>query len=115
MPARTAVLPIPFPVRRAVKILLSLLAAALVIAASHPSARAAERHTIIVPAEDGYGFGDCLEGAKACGRIVADAWCEANGLSVATAYGRADDVTGTTLGATPTKVEPGAFIVTCSD
>ena len=50
-----------------------------------------------------------------CGRIVADAWCEANGLAAATAYGRAEDVTGTTPGAAAAKVEAGAFVVTCAD
>ena len=113
MIARAAVLPVP--VRRVAQVLLSLLAAALVMVASRPSARAAESHTIIVPAEDGYGFGDCLKGGMSCGRIVADAWCEANGLAAATAYGRAEDVTGTTPGAAAAKVEAGAFVVTCAD
>jgi hypothetical protein len=115
MPARTAFPTASFPVRRVMQVVLSLLAAALVIAACHPDAMAAENRTIVVPAEDGYGFNDCLQGAKSCGRVVADAWCEANGLSVATAYGRAEDVTGTTPGAAPAKVEPGAFIVTCAE
>ena len=110
-----AVLPAAIPVRRLVQVLLSVLAAAVVVAASHPSAEAAETRTIIVPAEDGYGFGDCLASTRSCGHVVADAWCEANGLSVATAYGRADDVTGTAPGATPAKIAPDAFIVTCKE
>lgn len=115
MSARVAISIARVPMRRTAQVLLSLLAAALVLAASHPAAKAVENHTIVVPAEDGYGFGDCLEGQKACGRIVADAWCEANGLAAATAYGRADDVTGTVAGATPVKVAPDAFVVTCRD
>ena len=116
MSARVAVLTAFVPMRRAVQVLLSLLAAAFVLAASHPIARAAgESRTIVVPAEDGYGFGDCLQGQKACGRIVADAWCEANGLSSATAYGRAEDITGAVAAATPVKVAPDAFIVTCKE
>ena len=115
MSARVAVSIALVPVRRAVQVLLSLLAAALVLAASHPAAKAGESRTIVVPADDGYGFADCLEGQKACGRVVADAWCEANGLAAATAYGRADDITGTVAGATPVKIAPDAFLVTCKE
>ena len=37
---------------------------------------------------------------KACGRVIADAWCEAHGYGRSLAYGRADDVTGAVLAST---------------
>src|SRR5579862_4286473 len=89
---------------------LSLRAAALLAAFAacyafgHPlpspamaqSASASAPHTFIVAANDGYGVEDCLSEGSACGQVVADAWCEAHGLSAAVHFGPADDVTGAT-------------------
>ncbi len=52
--------------------------------------------TFLIPASDGYGVADCLSGRHECGKVVADAWCESQGFSMAAAYGLAatEDVTG---------------------
>jgi hypothetical protein len=43
--------------------------------------------TFVVPATDGYGTAECLQGGGDCGRAVADGWCEANGFSRAAMFG----------------------------
>jgi hypothetical protein len=100
--------------RSFVKTLLALVAGLLVLWAAQIPTRAAQIQTFTIPATDGYGIEDCMTTDKACGRIVADAWCKAHGLAMSLAFGRADDVTAST--GTPTAaVEPSAFIVTCGD
>ena len=71
--------------------------------------------TFVIPANDGYGLGECLTGGRPCGRIVADAWCEAHGHGPARAFGRAEDVTAS-VATVSTKEEatPGSFVVSCS-
>jgi hypothetical protein len=103
--------------RKLLQFALTLGAALLVLTATHFQARAAEadRHMVVIPASDGYGFDDCLSGNKACGKVIADAWCEAHGMAIAQSYGRADDITASATGVSAPKFEPGAFIVTCSE
>jgi hypothetical protein len=63
----------------------------------HSGARAGVADTgasFIVSAADGYGVNECIQTGADCGRIVADAWCEAHGHAAAKAFGRADDITG---------------------
>jgi hypothetical protein len=50
----------------------------------------------LVPANDGYGVGNCLASGGDCGQLVADAWCEAHGFARAASFGptSAEDVTG---------------------
>ncbi len=57
---------------------------------------AAAQATFLVPANDGYGVGDCLASGGECGQIVADAWCETQGFRRAVDFGRtaAEDATG---------------------
>ncbi len=52
--------------------------------------------TFLVPANDGYGVGECLASGGECGRVIADAWCETQGFRRAVAFGPnpADDRTG---------------------
>jgi hypothetical protein len=102
--------------RKLVQFALTLGAALLVVAATHYQVHAqTDRHMIVIPASDGYGFDDCLSGNKACGKVIADAWCEAHGMAVAQSYGRADDVTASTVGISQPRLDPGSFIVTCSE
>jgi hypothetical protein len=72
--------------------------------------------TFVIPANDGYGLGECLTGGKPCGRIVADAWCEAHGRGPARAFGRAEDITAS-IGpaAMKTAATPGSIIVSCGE
>jgi hypothetical protein len=78
-------------------------------------AQAAEGHTFIIAATDGYGVEDCLAEGGDCGRVVADAWCEAHGHGAAISFGVADDVTGAI--ATPVVVASAhsPYFVRCSD
>ncbi len=69
------------------------------------SGRAGEAHSFIVAANDGYGIQDCLGEGGECGRVVADAWCEANGHGAALTFGRTADVVAAR--------QP--YVVTCGD
>jgi hypothetical protein len=42
--------------------------------------------TFMVPAADGYGFAECLISNRACGQVVADSWCEAQGYVKALSF-----------------------------
>lgn len=69
--------------------------------------------TFIVPANDGYGVGDCALAGGSCGQVVANQWCEAQGFARATSFGAADpaDVTGAIQGSkTGRPIE-----ITCAD
>jgi len=52
--------------------------------------------TFMIPANDGYGVGQCPPGASNCGKVLADAWCEAQGFSRSLSFSMLDpeDVTG---------------------
>ncbi|MFO1136605.1 MAG: hypothetical protein U1E30_15615 [Rhodoblastus sp.] len=77
------------------RIILPLMAGlALVAIAGRSQVQAADRNSFVINDNEGYGITECLTNGSACGRVVADAWCEAHGHGVAVAFGRADDVTG---------------------
>ena len=64
---------------------------------SPAKAPASVEKTFLIPSSDGYGVGDCLTTpGSECGQVVANAWCEAQGYSVAGSYGvaAADEYTG---------------------
>ncbi|WP_232631974.1 hypothetical protein [Methylobacterium sp. Leaf118] len=91
-----------------------------VCAADGPApARSHVEKTFLIPAEEGYGVGECLSGGPSeCGQVVANAWCEAQGYASATTYGVAaqDEYTGAIVGApipAPTTARP--LRVTCQD
>lgn len=65
--------------------------------------------TFVIPANDGYGIADCVESGSSCGKVVADAWCEAQGFRRSASIGPADvETTGS--------IEPGRrrISVTCA-
>ena len=74
-----------------------------------------EGHLFIIAAADGYGVEDCLAEGGECGRIVADAWCEAHGHGPALAFGVADDVTGAISGGAAAPVTDRPYMVRCGD
>jgi len=94
-------------------ILLYLLGAALALGLS-AQGRAAEGNTFIIAADAGYGVEDCLAEAGECGRVVADAWCEAHGHGAAISFGRADDVTGAIANGDP-RISETPYVVHCGD
>jgi len=101
--------------RRAIFRALLLLAFAFLTYMASRSSASAETHTFVISKNEGYGILDCLSGEKACGQIVADAYCESQGYAAPVAFGTAEDVTGKS-GTTPMpKAAPGAFIVTCRE
>jgi hypothetical protein len=96
------------------------LAAASLIALPSGASRAADgkESTFLIPASDGYGVADCLStGSSECGRVVADAWCEAQGFSRSESFGRAaaDEVTGSIDTLTPRKESERPIRITCAD
>ncbi|NNM72306.1 hypothetical protein [Enterovirga aerilata] len=50
--------------------------------------------TFVIPADDSYGVAECT--TPACGKVVADQWCAAQGYTRAITFGEADptEVTG---------------------
>ncbi|MDH7796186.1 MULTISPECIES: hypothetical protein [unclassified Beijerinckia] len=103
---------VPFP-----PMIIPLAAAFLALAATFGQVRAAEPvRSFVIAAEDGYGVSECVASRQECGRVVADAWCAGHGFGKASAYGSADDVTGST-GITTAAAAParGSVIITCGD
>jgi len=97
---------------------LSIFVGLVVCASGIEGGRAGEPHSFIVAANDGYGVQDCLGEGGECGRVVADAWCEAHGHGAALAFGRADDITGAirvAASAAPPADDAAAYVVTCGD
>ncbi len=60
--------------------------------------------TFVVPANDGYGMSDCVSTGSACGQVVADAWCEAQGFNRSASFGPADVETTGSIGGRPISV-----------
>ncbi len=81
------------------------------------NAWAAEAQDFVVAGDDGYGVADCMKPGMECGRVMADAWCEAHGHGHAAAFGLSDDVTGSTkISVAPaTAPTPAAVIIRCGD
>lgn len=104
--------------RRLLRLILSVLAALLVLAATHRTALA-EGHTFILPPASGYGIADCRGEPQRCSEVVATAWCESHGYAAPIAYGKGEDMTGMIPGGKPVpppaRIDPDAFIVTCGD
>jgi hypothetical protein len=86
-----------------------------ILALPTTSVRAAEPLAFTIPAEDGYGIAECMQAGSECGRSMAASWCEAHGHAHVAAYGMADDITGSTVPATPVAVQPGAVVIRCND
>ena len=100
----------------AAAVMSTLAGLALSTAFAVPS-RAADSY--VVPATDGYGITDCMHSGTACGRVIADSWCESHGHAHALAFGMVEDVTGAIQAGT--KAEPvtlastGDIVIRCGD
>ncbi|HRJ70114.1 MAG TPA: hypothetical protein PK812_10945 [Beijerinckiaceae bacterium] len=68
----------------------------------------------VIRNDDGYGTSDCLSKASACGKIVADAWCEAKGFGKAVAFRPVEptEITNSTGRSSPVA---DAFLISCSE
>jgi hypothetical protein len=94
---------------------LTLSAASFIVLPNGTSKANVVNATFLIPASDGYGVADCLTGENECGRIVANAWCEAHGFSRADTFGLAiEDVTGSTT-ATVTNRSERPISITCEN
>lgn len=74
------------------------------------------QRTFLIPASDGYGVADCISSNSECGKIVADAWCEAQGYARASAFGLAsrEDFTGSLSKARRATAAPEQpLVITC--
>jgi hypothetical protein len=92
-----------------------LLSLALTAIPAGPG-QAANGHSFIISAIDGYGVQDCLGESGDCGRIVADAWCEAHGHGAAISFGRAEDVTGViNVANSSDKTQTTPYVITCGE
>jgi hypothetical protein len=93
--------------------LLTSAAVSLVLVPNVTSKAAASEQTFLIPASDGYGVADCLTGGSECGKVVANAWCEAKGFGLASSFGlvAAEDVTGATDG---TEAVQRPISITCA-
>jgi hypothetical protein len=96
-------------------VIMPLAAAFLALAAAFGQVRAEPVRSFVIAAEDGYGISECVASRQACGRVVADAWCEGHGFGKASAYGSADDVTGSVAVAQMSAPPRGSVIITCGD
>ncbi len=64
--------------------------------------------TFVIAATAGYGVEDCLGEGGECGRVVADAWCEAHGRGAALTFGQKDEPAGSSTGSRP-------YFITCGE
>ena len=95
--------------------MLTLTAASFTVLPNGASRANVVNATFLIPVSDGYGVADCLTGASDCGRIVANAWCEAHGFSRAETFGHAvEDVTGSTE-ATMSSRSARPIAITCEN
>ncbi len=101
--------------RQFFRAVLFFISAVLALSAFALSAHAAAGRVLIIPPDDGYGFQECLTRKSACGEIVANAWCEANGLQASKSFGRTEDFRAVTGEEGPKDIGPGSFFVACGD
>lgn len=97
---------------------LLAMAVALICLGSSPG-RAADSDAFVISDSDGYGISECMRPGMDCGRVIADAWCESHGHGHASAFGLADDVTGSTQvradSPLPEPVPANAVIIRCGE
>lgn len=97
-----------FAVMGAALAAFGLAAAVTLVPASR--SKAAEGRTFMVPVNDGYGVGECIaSGSTTCGKVVADAWCEAQGFRRSASVGPADVETTGSIERAPRRIA-----VTCA-
>lgn len=93
---------------RSVALALAALAAAVMVVPT------ADAQTYIITGGDGYGTSECLAAGGACGKIIADSWCESKGFQTAREFRMAqpEDITGSAP-ARGGREAPQAFVIVC--
>ena len=98
------------------RILPPLAAALIALAGGLRTPAQAQPRNYIIDGSDGYGVTECVASGVACGKMIADGWCEAHGGGQAAAFGLASDVTAAIPGgSTAGKLSDGAVIITCAE
>lgn len=96
---------------------VSLIGSAAGLLIGLPSAAPSlpQQAVFVVPAQDGYDFGECLTGGGACGKIVANSWCETQGYARAVSFEVAapEDITGSIVRVAAAAKTP-AVAITCT-
>ncbi|MCX8504206.1 MAG: hypothetical protein EBU34_05300 [Alphaproteobacteria bacterium] len=71
----------------------------------------------VVPADDGYGMDDCLAEGGPCAKLIADSWCQLNGMSASVSYIAADmtEITASLSKKASNKAPVPSYIVTCAE
>ena len=85
------------------------------VISAHSAPSEPRKKDFVILNDDGYGTSDCLTKGSACGKIVADAWCESKGFAKSPAYRQADagDVTHSTNASPRQSAE--SFVISCSE
>ena len=91
--------------------------AAVFAACIAPSLSQASEKTFAVPSDDGYGMDECLADGRACAKLVADSWCQVNGMNHSVRFEPAapEDITGSLSKDTPRPGPAPAYLITCQD
>jgi len=101
------------------RILKIITSVSVIIALSSGLAFSADSHSrdFVVPADDGYGMDDCLAEGGACAKLIADSWCQVNGMKASLGYTAAEitDITASLSHKASVKPAIPSYIVTCSD
>ena len=94
-----------------------LAAVLLVILPWGSLASAQDSATFVISSSEGYGISDCFVQGAACGPVMADAFCQANGHGRASAFGLASDITASIPKEATAAVarDPRAMLISCRD
>lgn len=103
-----------FPRSARLFVVAGLASYALAPVASFAQTVAPKTKLLTIPADSGYGIEECFSPGHECGKVVADAYCEAHGYGEALAFGKADDITASIVGAARPQTK-GALVVNCSE
>ena len=106
--------------RRAVALLglFGILGAGIslsVLPTSQTAASPNTPRTFLITASDGYGVADCISSKSECGKIVANAGCDAQGYKQSTAIGLAprEDFTGSVAKSSTGAGPEQPLVITC--
>lgn len=98
----------------------ALIAAGAVSFSVVPSAQTRSKggdSVFLLPPADGYGIADCLTSDRECGKIVANAWCEAKGFAKAASYGAVapTEITGSVSARGRSASSEPPLMITCAE
>lgn len=89
-------------------------AASMAVLPTAATQAASQSATFFVPANDGYGIGECVSSGSSCGQVVADGWCEAQGFARAATFGMSDVTETASIGTAANGARP-SIAITCAE